>query len=896
MSLGPGTRLGPYEIVSPLGAGGMGEVYKARDPRLGRDVAVKVIPVAFASDPERLQRFEQEARAAAALNHPNILAVFDIGQHDGAPYIVSELLEGETLREKIVGLSVRKAIDYAIQIAQGLAAAHEKGIVHRDLKPENLFVTADGRVKILDFGLAKLTQAEPAFVGSALPTTPPNTLPGVVLGTIGYMSPEQVRGLAADHRSDIFAFGAILYEMLSSQRAFGGDTAIDRMMAIAKEAPPELPVDARHIPPALERTVDRCLEKNPANRFQSAVDLVFALQMFTMQSDAAAPMRVLRARTRLLTDVRVAWAIVAMLLVAVAALSVLLLYLGQEPTIGQPIQLMVVPPDGGLFVDDGTSSGDPMMQFALSPDGRSLAFIASTADGRPRLWVRSLDASVARPLPDTDGAAQPFWSPDSRFIGFFAGARLKKIEARGGPVQVVSSVAVDFRGGTWNRDDVILFSPNALSGLSRVPATGGVPQPVTTLNAARQELSHRWPQFLPDGRHFLYFVRSAQPTHVGAYIGSLDSSESIRVVNTDFRAAFAAGFLLFVREGTLFAQSFDARSFRTTGTTIPVAEHVGSNTGTQEASFSASEHHVVFASSLTVPSSQLTWVDRGGRILGTIGAPGTLSTPALSPDGRRVAVSRPRGDGADLWLVDAASGAESRATFDPSRNTAPVWSADGSRLFFASTRDGVATLYQKPVNGTSQEERLLGAIGAGDVPSNASVDGKFLIFGSNASGGLTTWALRLVGARTPIVFAETPFFQTQGQLSPDDRWIAYTTDEAGGAAEVFVQPFPASGVKYQISTSGGADPKWRRDGKELFYVAADGKLMAVSVLADATTFAAGVPQPLFDLHSPSAFNRLRGTNYAPSPDGQRFLVNRIVSDIPRTPMTMMLNWTEALKK
>jgi Tol biopolymer transport system component len=899
LALRPGTRLGVYEVTTQIGEGGMGQVWRARDTQLNRDVALKVLPDSFANDPDRLARFTREAQTLAALNHPNIAAIYGIEAHA----LVMELVEGEDLSQRIArgAIPLEEALPIARQIAEALEAAHEQGIIHRDLKPANIKVRLDGTVKVLDFGLAKAMDPAGAMSGSAsmsqMMTSPAMTQMGIILGTAAYMSPEQARGKPVDKRADIWAFGCVLYEMLTGTGAFTGEDVSDTLAFIITKEPDwaDLPATT---PTSIRRLLRRSLVKDRRERLSDIADA--RLEIDDARTSPATDAHLASAANRIVQPAgwHRAWpwpaaALVAMLLVAVAGLSVL--YLRQVPAIEQPIQLMVVPPDNGLFVDDGFANSNPMMQFALSPDGRQLAFIASAADGRPQLWVRALEASVARPLPDTDGAAQPFWSPDSRSIGFFAGGRLKKVEARGGPVQVVCSTA-NFRGGTWSQDDVILFSAGAATGLSRVAATGGLPpQPVTTLDAARQELSHRWPQFLPDGRHFLYSVRSGQAAHVGVYIGSLDSPTSTRVVDTHFRAAFAAGFLLFVREGTLFAQAFDARTYRTVGGTMPVAQHVGSNTGNEEASFSVSEHHLVFAGSLTVPSSQLTWIDRGGRILGTIGPPGPLASPALSPDESRVAVSRLQGDGADIWLVVAASGAESQLTFDPSRNNAPVWSAKGDRLFFNSTRDGSSMLYQKLVNGTSPEERLLDDIGHTDMTSSASVDGKFLIYTRGSSNNIT-WVLPLVGAPTPTVFAETLFYQTQGQLSPDDRWMAYTTNEAGGMAEVFVQPFPASGVRWKISTTGGADPRWGRDGKELFYVAADGKLMAVSVTPDAITFAPGVPQPLFDLHGPSAFNRFLGTNYAPSRDGRRFLVNRIVGDIPRTPMTVMLNWTAVLKK
>jgi serine/threonine protein kinase len=554
MSLASGVRLGVYEIVALVGSGGMGEVYRARDPRLGRDVAIKVLPSAFAADEERLRRFEQEARAAAALNHPNILAVHDIGEHDGAPYIVSELLEGETLRDRLRRsregstasassdqgpLPVRKAIEYAVGIAHGLAAAHDKGIVHRDLKPENVFIVSDGRVKILDFGLAKLTEREPALSGvTAIPTTPPDTLPGVVLGTIGYMSPEQVRGLAADHRSDIFSFGTILYELLSGQRAFRGETSADTMTAILKDDPPDLPTAERKLPPALARIVDRCLEKTPAARFQSAEDLAFALDALSTQSGATESMigSVATPRAR----EKQAWALVAALSVAlVAALAwAAVAQFWRAPIEQRALRFIVPPPDGWslpVVVRQTTNQVSGRSPVAVSPDGRRIAFIARNAE-KDALWIRSLDTLISRMLPGTEGVSAPFWSPDSRFIGFFADDKLKKIDISGGPPIPVC----DSAGGTagaWSSDGVIVFAQTTPSGpgsstasvLQRVPTAGGVPTQATTLQPG--DSNHTRPVFLPDGRHFVYSVTSARSMPI--YLASLDSATRTKLIDVD---------------------------------------------------------------------------------------------------------------------------------------------------------------------------------------------------------------------------------------------------------------------------------------------------------------------------------------------------------------------------
>ena len=903
MTIAAGTRLGPYEIVSALGAGGMGEVYRARDTRLGRDVAIKVLPTGLSSDPDRLVRFEQEARAAAALNHPNILAVFDIGTHESAPYIVSELLEGETLRERLASgaLPARKAIEYAIQVARGLAAAHEKGIVHRDLKPDNVFVTTDGRVKILDFGLAKLTEREAAapFV-SALPTTPPLTLAGMVLGTIGYMAPEQVRGLAADARTDIFAFGALLYEMLSGRRAFGGDTTIDVMTAILKEDPPDLPTAERAMPPALQRIVDRCLEKSPAARFQTATDLAFALESLTAQSgttpavaaiDAARPAPVLWGRRAAML-----WASAAcVLLLATIVLGIG--YVSRAPVAPSLVRFTIGEPT------DVTFSGGPAYApgAAISPDGRHVAFMAArTGASTTLLWVRSLDSPEARPLTGTDGASFPFWSPDSKSIAFFAQSKLRRVDVSGGPSQTLCDAPAG-EGGTWNRDGVIVFAPDATGALARVSSAGGQPVPATKLSAADKDTSHRWPDFLPDGRHFLFL---SQPSNV-VHAGSLDSADVTRLVNADSRALYAPGYLLFIREDTLVAQPFDAGRLETTGEAVPVAEDIRVNTANGRAAFAVSESGVlVYRTGTAGNPVQLTWFDRAGREIGKVGQPKDYRGIDLSPDGQRIvlhlheAVTGTAGGGG-LWLLDPTRGTESRFTFTGAHDTAPHWSPDGSRVVFGSSRSGeVPNLYVKPAGGATPEEVLL-KTDVAKAPRSWSAAGRFVIYES--IGGKTStdiWVLPLAGDRKPIPFLTTPASEAQGELSPDGRWMVYTSNESG-PYDIYVQPFPATGGKWLVSTGGGVEPHWRRDGKELYYLAAAPlRLMAVDVKTQGAMFEASVPHALFDLTGYPLGGIGPGNSsgaYAPSADGQKFLAAIRPNAQVANPLTVVLNWTTGKK-
>src|SRR6266496_4131683 len=523
MPLAAGTKLGPYELLAPLGAGGMGEVYRARDTRLGRDVAIKVLPSSLSADHDRLRRFEQEACAAGALNHPNILIVHDIGTHEGSPYVVSELLEGETLRQRISGtpLAQRRVLDYALQIAHGLAAAHEKGIVHRDLKPDNIFITNDGRVKILDFGIAKLTQPDGGQSQTEIPTRRVDTDPGIVLGTVGYMSPEQVRGRPVDQRADIFSFGAILYEMLSGRRAFHGESAAETMSAILKEDPPELSETNHNVSPALERLVNHCLEKNPEARFHSASDLAFALEALSgatsisgQTATAIAPVWEPPKRRE-----RLVWigATALLGLALLAALPFVIAHFRSGPSIeNHATRFLVFPPEKTTLIGGGQH---------ISPNGLRLVYVATGSDGKRLLWTRPLDSLAAQPLPGTEEGANPFWSPDGRFIGFFgAGSKLKKIELTGGPAQTLADV-LGGGGGTWNRDGVIVFARSFTEGLYRVPAMGGSSVPVTTLDESRKETAHLWPYFLPDGRHFLYLARSAQKENTGIYVGALDSKD-----------------------------------------------------------------------------------------------------------------------------------------------------------------------------------------------------------------------------------------------------------------------------------------------------------------------------------------------------------------------------------
>ncbi|HEX6650677.1 MAG TPA: protein kinase [Pyrinomonadaceae bacterium] len=882
MTLVAGVKLGPYQIQSQLGAGGMGEVYRARDTRLARDVAVKVLPPAFADDKDRLHRFEQEACAAGALNHPNILSIYDVGTHDGAPYVVSELLEGETLREALDGhpLPPRKALAYATQIANGLSAAHDKGIIHRDLKPDNLFITHDERVKILDFGLAKLTQpSNEQTAQTDIATRKVHTDPGAVMGTAGYMSPEQVRGRAVDHRSDIFAFGAVLYEMLSGKRAFRGESAVETLNAILKEEPAELSGTNPNIAPALERVVWHCLEKSPERRFQSASDIAFALESLTgVTSHPSLITKPSGTVGRTWTRERMIWAgVCVVLLLALATLA--FTHFSRREHASPTVRLSLPLPENATRPK----------RITISPDGSQVVLTANNAAGQRVLWVRPLGSLRAQELDGTEGAASPFWSPDGHFIGYFADQKLFKINASGGQPQLLCDAPED-GSGSWNRDGVILFA--GLEGIYRIPAQGG--RPVLATKLSPKEEAHRWPYFLPDGRHFVFLgdAETTEDHHIR--LGSLDSQESEVLLNAISRIVYAApGYLLYVTQGALVAREFDANTRKLTGDPITIAEHIAEVGGNHEFDFSVSEDGVL-AYQTGDPNSQLTWFDRSGKKLSTVGEPRNYATVVLSPDERRAATTMLDSDGriADVWLVDFARESLSRLTFESSAEGDPLWSPDGRRIVFSSNRvgNGEVDLYQKAAGGAGEDQMVFSSDSA-KYPTSWSPDGKYILF-ENWSPKLKAgmWVLSLGDNQAKPLLESTVYDQFQGQLAPDGRFIAYTSNESG-KWEIYVQPVPVNGEKWRISSNGGQLASWRKDGKELFYITAEGRLMSVDITSS-PKFESTVPRQLFQT---SIKNTQQGLCYAATADGQRFLVNTYVQE-SNEPMTVVLNWTNDLKR
>ncbi|HEU5237385.1 MAG TPA: protein kinase [Pyrinomonadaceae bacterium] len=882
-----GSRLGPYEIISSLGAGGMGEVYRARDTRLGREVALKILPSSFSDNKERLYRFEQEARAAGALNHPNILSIHDVGADNGAPYVVFELLEGETLRQRIgsTPLPQRKAIDYALQIAHGLAAAHDKRIIHRDLKPENLFITKDGRVKILDFGLAKLVQVDPVAIESNVPTRQIVSQPGMIVGTVGYMSPEQVRGNKVDHRSDIFSVGAIFYEMLSGRRAFHGDSAVETMSAILKEEPPDLSATNRNIAPALQRIVHHCLEKNPDERFQTARDLAFNLQALTATSDQSLSLEALPGRFRAKDWERLGWiALSAVLLVSTVTFAILHFRNKQQAIDISTFRFTISPPEQMTFAGGG----------AISPDGRSIVLRITDSTGKPQLWLQSLDSFTAHPIADTEGVGFFFWSPDSRNLGFFANGKLKRVDVTAGVPQTLCEVTRG-SGGTWSRDGIILFGSIA-DGLYRVSASGGNPTPATRLDHSLQETSHRFPYFLPDGKHFLFESRTSHQEGVVVYVGSLNSNEKKRLLTASSNAKFALpGYLLFVRDTTLMAQQFDPSSFQLSGEPQRVVEQINVGPGPGGvASFSVSATGILVYWGWS-GNTQLNWFDRTGKLLSSLGPPLRYGNLSLSRDEKHVAVTirDPQSATTDIWILDPVRSSRFTLT-DAANEVLPIWSPDGTRLVFSSDRKGgnVWNVYEKPTSGAGEEQLILDD-DQNKAVSDWSNDGRYVIFSEdNPTTKTDLWLLPMAGDRKPTPFLQKQFDEDDAKFSADGRFIAYSSN-ASGHSEVYVQTFPASGLQWQVSSKGGAQPRWRRDGKELFYISPSNQLMAVDLKLRDNSLEVGIPKVLFQAH-PLGFPGPRNM-YAVSADGQRFLINSLVDTAPQ-PLSVIVNWPTELKK
>jgi Tol biopolymer transport system component len=888
VALSAGARLGPYEILALIGAGGMGEVYRARDTKLDRDVAIKVLPEALADDPERLARFEREAKVLAALNHPNIAVIHGLVETGDVRALVMELIPGEILKGP---LPVETALRHARQVAEALEAAHEKGIVHRDLKPANLMVTSDGLVKVLDFGLAAVPQASgpDADDSSHSPTlTMAATQAGMILGTAGYMSPEQAAGSQVDKRADIWSFGVVLWEMLTGARLFASET-VSLTLADVLRAPVDFDKVPKETPRVIRDMLRRCLTRDVKQRLRDIGEARIAIDQVLSGSEkepgvAASPHR------RVLT----LWAVAAILGVALGGLAYL--------HFRQPAELRVVnstlaPPEGGEF-DFGASLALP----ALSPDGTRIVFGAKPKDGKSQIWLRRLDSPTAQPLAGTENAIFPFWSPDSRWVAFGQSGKLKKIDVQGGPAVVVTDVLGAFRGGSWSPAGVIVFATGIAAnsepghGLFRVAAAGGSASPATTLEPGEESSSHVFPWFLPDGRNFLYTRQ--QEGNLPVRVGSLDEpgKPGKVVAQTNSSVMYAQGHLLYLRDNTLMAQPFDPGRLETTGEAVPLAGGVPIFVRpSRPAGFTVSAGGLLLYQSGAVGAQTgLVWKDRQGRTLGKVGeSTGLVDGMALSPDGRRVAVGILNGStNHDIWIYDVARGIPTRFTFDPADHEYPVWSPDGSTIYFTSRRGGHADLFRKAANGASAEELVL-ADSNTKFAASVSPDGKLLLFDSvDPNTGYDLWVLPLSPAQSrkpePRTYLRTPFLESRGKFSPDRHWVAYQSNESG-QFEVYAAPFPGPGGKRQISSGGGVLARWRRDGKELFYIGPDGQLMAYDVHLGNGTLEVGRVQKLFAITTPAA------SMYDVSADGQKFLV--VDGGIaPSTPLTLVENWTASLPK
>ncbi len=864
----------------------MGEVYRARDARLNRDVAIKILPAALSADPERRERFEREARAVSSLNHPNICAVYDVGSQDGTDYMVMELLDGESLAARLAKgpLPLDLALRYGIEIADALSRAHRQGIVHRDLKPANVVLTKQG-AKLLDFGLAKVGAPGPASGVSIMPTVEKSlTAEGTILGTFQYMAPEQLEAEDADARTDIFAFGALLYEMVTGHKAFEGRSQASLIASIINANPAPLSSLAPMTPPALERLVRICLMKDPDQRWQTAQDVATQLRWIAeggSQIGAPAPV-VARRKSR----EHLAWGLAAVLaIVAAAATARLLLHTDPAP---QPTRFTVTSPPGVVL-------SFPRM----SPDGRTMAFVGTAVTrNRTSIWVRSLDAFDARELEGTEGVLRPFWSPDSRYLAFFASrAQLKKVAVAGGPPQLVASHGGG-SDGSWSSQGVILFDGGPADPIWRVPAGGGTVTVAMKPDAARKEVGLAWPTFLPDGKHYLYAVNDANGP-VGLRVGTLDEEGSTALGDVQTRFEYAAGYLVYVSQSTLVARPFSPKTRTFTGDPFPVTDKIQvQSLGLVDFSMSQAGD-LAYISQATEQKSRLLWVNRAGQDAGMVGEPAGFGDLALSPNADRVAVSVTSGGAGrlstNIWIYDVKRGAASRLTFAEGRQIAPVWSPDGTRIAYAATKN----LYQlavKLASGSGAEQAFPEDKDHHSLATDWSRDGSRLIV-TTLPRAVDNQDLLILdpshpGTSTPFLQTPGPSFESMGRFSPDGRWIAYQSNESK-RNEVYVQPYPPSGGRWQISTTGGSSPTWRGNGREIYYTGLDDTFYAVPVEAKAGSLEVGNPVKLFQrvlIHGVPQTYR-----WASDRDGQRFLLNVPVENATPQTAQVVLNWAATLR-
>lgn len=891
-----GKKISHYKITAELGAGGMGQVYLATDTKLDRKVALKFLPPHLSPVGDIRARFIQEAKAASALNHPNVCTIHDIQDHDGQMFIVMEYVEGQTLRARIGNLSLKQVTEFGAQIADGLAAAHEKGIVHRDIKSENIMVRKDGIVLIMDFGLAKLHGV------SRL------TKEGSTLGTAGYMAPEQVQGQDVDHRADIFSLGIVLYEMLTGELPFKGthEAAIAYEIVNVDAAPPS--ALNPEIDPELDRIVLECLDKEPDERYQSARELAKDLKRHRRDSGRKRVSRVSTIRPSAYTvppaesaptaapavskprSSVLPWTVAALSVVCAVAIGAW--HFG-SPAPEQPVRRShLLAPDGKAFRNFGGG------HLALSPNGEKVAFVAvDSSTGHTSLWVRPLNSLVALELPNTNDAMFPFWSPDSRYIAYFDNDHLRKIQATGGPPLTICDAPAG-RGGSWNKDNVIIFAPvYQQSAINRVAAAGGDPEPVTTLDSAFHDHTHRWPVFLPDGVHFLYFARTETGSGGEAdaiCLGSLDGSIGQRLIRTKSNIEFAAGHILYLRDGTLMVQAFDEGSLTFSADAYPIAEHVSFDQGWSRGIFTASQNGLLaYQSGAIIAGSQLTIYDRHGELLDTIGSWERQYAPQFSPDGSRVAVDiTDQSTGTvDIWIHELARGIRTRLTFDAADDYTPVWSPDGLRIAFASERGGKSAAYVKNADGVG-ETKLLMEVESGEelYLQSWSSDGQYIACVLSRAKGDDVEIIEVASGKFVASLADTLFNEDWPAISPDGRWLAYESDETG-KEQIYVALLANPGAKWQVSTNEGDRPVWRADGKELFFLDNTDRLMVAQVDGDGASFKVGKVTPLFSLRASRP-----GTIYDVSNDGQRFLVNTRSSSGSISAITLVSNWDKELQE
>jgi serine/threonine protein kinase/Tol biopolymer transport system component len=882
MSFTAGTRIGPYEITSPLGEGGMGVVYRAHDTKLGRDVAIKALPDAFANDSDRLQRFQREAQVLASLNHPNIAHIYGLEESDKASCIVMELVEGETLQERLRrgAIPVDEALGIAKQIAEALEAAHEKGIIHRDLKPANIKVSSDGKVKVLDFGLAKAFQEQRVTTLSNSPTLLNASMPGVILGTAAYMSPEQARGRDVDRTGDVWAFGCVLYEMLTGRPAFEGEDVTEILGRIVTTEPDWSRLLAG-TPSPIQRLLKRSLRKDPRQRLGDLRDARLEIEeALTVPVLETAPTDALpRGASN-----RPLW--IALAVAVLVAVGFAVVHLREVPPASQTYEFQIAPPPNTR-----------LSTFRVSPDGRAIAFIATggaVGGGEGSLWIRMLDSLESHPVPGAEGSSYPFWSPDSAFVGYFQGGKLKRVPMKGGPSQTICDV-VTSRGGTWGPDGTILFADGPTSPILKVPASSGKPIQLTQLAKGDVALGHRFPEFLPDGHHFLFMVYASKPENSGIFVGALDGSAPKRILPDTSNATYVpdtsgrGGHLFFLREGTLLAVPFDVGALRVTGEAFPVSENIAPAANVFYGAFSSSAvGSLAFWSGSRIGSRELVWMDRTGKLIGTVGMPEQYGASFdLSPDEKTLAVTQGVSPQTDIWLIDLNRINKTRFTFGYGGQN-PQWTPDGASIIYSHLTGAASDIVRKPVTGGTED--VLARALVNGFTTDVSPNGKQIVHQmSAAKSGYDIGIISVDGNHQASVYLGTPANELSAHFSPDGKWMAYMSNESG-RYEVYLQTIPAGGRKYQISTTGGSLPVWRRDGRELFYLSLDQKIMSVPLGINGATLDPGTPQELFSVPGATAFTITR--------DAQRFLVN-----IPAggevavsPPITVLTNWQAALKK